>query len=67
MGYKKSRKFRKMTHAERQRLRRKLEYLRGYLEALSWVQMDNPCDEQLEAKIDALSGVFEDLKKILQL
>ncbi len=34
---------------------------KGILEALSWVQMDNPCDEQLEAKIDALSGVFEDL------
>ena len=56
-----------MTHTERQRLRRKFEYLRGYLEALSWVQMDNPNDEQLEAKIDAVSGVFEDLKKLLQL
>ena len=56
-----------MTHTERQRLRRKFEYLRGYLEALSWVQMDNPNDEQLELKIDDLSGVFEDLKKLLQL
>jgi hypothetical protein len=56
-----------MRHTDRHRIRRKYEYIKGCLEMLSWVQMENPCDLQIEIKIDGLKAILEDLKKELNL
>ena len=55
-----------MTHAEKHRLKRILEYKKGYLEALLWVQNSEPYDEVIELRIDIYTDKIEELENKLK-
>ena len=67
MGYQKSTKFKEMTRNDRTRLRREWEYIRGCMEMLSWVQLQNPTDEQIEGVLDAMQGRKETIDTTLKM
>ena len=54
-----------MTRQESHRLKRKLEYLKGYYAALLWIQSDEPYDDEIEQKLDEYHDKIEDLEKQL--
>ena len=55
-----------MTQTEKHRLKRILEYKKGYLEALLWVQNSEPYDEELELRIDIYQHKIEELEDKLK-
>jgi hypothetical protein len=55
-----------MTQAEKHRLKRILEYKKGYLEALLWVQNSEPYDEVIELRIDIYTDKIEELENKLK-
>ena len=55
-----------MTQAEKHRLKRILEYKKGYLDALLWVQNSEPYDEVIELRIDIYTDKIEELENKLK-
>lgn len=55
-----------MTRNDRTRLRREWEYIRGCMEMLSWVQLKDPTDEQIEGVLDAMQGRKETIDTMLK-
>jgi len=55
-----------MTQAEKHRLKRILEYKKGYLEALLWVQNSEPYDEVIELRIDIYTDKIKELENKLK-
>ena len=55
-----------MTRTEQLRLRRILEYKKGYLNALLWVQTEQPYDEVIELRIDIFTDKINELENKLK-
>jgi hypothetical protein len=55
-----------MTQAEKHRLKRILEYKKGYLDALLWVQNSEPYDEVIELRIDIYTDKIKELENKLK-
>lgn len=55
-----------MTQTEKHRLKRILEYKKGYLEALLWVQNSEPYDEVIELRIDIYTDKIKELENKLK-
>ena len=55
-----------MTRTEQQRLKKILEYKKGYLDALLWVQNSEPYDEVIELRIDIYTHKIEELQNKLK-
>lgn len=55
-----------MTQTEKHRLRRILEYKKGYYDALLWVQNSEPYDEVIELTIDIYKDKIEELENKLK-
>jgi hypothetical protein len=55
-----------MTRTEQQRLKKILEYKKGYCDALLWIQNEEPYDEELELKIDIFTHKIEELQNKLK-
>lgn len=55
-----------MTQTEKHRLRRILEYNKGYLDALFWVQNSEPYDEVIELSIDIYTDKINELENKLK-
>lgn len=55
-----------MTQTEKHRLRRILEYNKGYLDALLWVQNSEPYDEVIELSIDIYTDKINELENKLK-
>jgi hypothetical protein len=55
-----------MTQTEKHRLRRILEYKKGYYDALLWIQNEEPYDEELELWIDIYLHKIEQLENKLK-
>lgn len=55
-----------MTRTEQIRLRRILEYKKGYLDALLWVQTEQPYDEVIELRIDIFTDKINELENKLK-
>ena len=55
-----------MTRTEQLRLRRILEYKKGYLDALLWVQTEQPYDEVIELRIDIFTDKINELENKLK-
>lgn len=55
-----------MTQTEKHRLRRILEYNKGYLDALLWVQNSEPYDEVIELSIDIYTDKIKELENKLK-
>lgn len=54
-----------MTNTEKQRLRRLLEYAKGYHDALLYVIEHQPYDDELELKIDIYFHKIDELQNKL--
>lgn len=55
-----------MTQSEKHRLKRILEYKKGYCDALLWIQNEQPYDEELELRIDIFLHKIEELENKLK-
>jgi hypothetical protein len=55
-----------MTRQEKHRLKRKLEYFKGYYDALLWVQNEQPYDDDVEEKCDYVFDKINDIQKSLK-
>jgi len=55
-----------MTHTERHRLTRLLNYNKGFQDALIWIQNDQPYDEEIELKIDIILHKIEQIENRLK-
>ncbi len=55
-----------MTRTEQNRLKKILEYKKGYLDALLWIQNSEPYDEVIELRIDIYTDKIEELQKKLK-
>lgn len=55
-----------MTRTEQQRLKKILEYKKGYLDAMLWIQDQQPYDEELELRIDIYNHKIEELQNKLK-
>jgi hypothetical protein len=55
-----------MTQTEKHRSKRILEYKKGYLEALLWVQNSEPYDEVIELRIDIYTDKIKELENKLK-
>jgi hypothetical protein len=55
-----------MTRTEQQRLKKILEYNKGYLDAMLWIQDQQPYDDELELRIDIYNHKIEELQKKLK-
>lgn len=55
-----------MTRTEQNRLRRILEYKKGYLDALLWIQNSEPYDDVIELKIDIYTDKIKELQNKLK-
>lgn len=51
-----------MTRTEQQRLRKILEYKKGYLDAMLWIQTEQPYDDEIELKIDIVQHKINELE-----
>jgi hypothetical protein len=55
-----------MTRTEQQRLKKILEYKKGYLDAMLWIQDQQPYDDELELRIDIYNHKIEELQNKLK-
>jgi hypothetical protein len=55
-----------MTHQEQHRLRRILEYNKGYADALAFVLDDNPSVEKMDYKLEIVQDRIKDLERKLK-
>jgi hypothetical protein len=55
-----------MTRTEHNRLRKILEYKKGYLDALLWIQNSEPYDEVIELRIDIYTDKIKELENKLK-
>ena len=55
-----------MTRTEQQRLKKILEYKKGYLDAMLWIQDHQPYDDELELRIDIYNHKIEELQNKLK-
>jgi hypothetical protein len=55
-----------MTRTEQQRLKKILEYKKGYLDAMLWIQDQQPYDDELELRIDIYTYKIEELQNKLK-
>jgi|SanBayMetagenome_1026888.scaffolds.fasta_scaffold18836_4 hypothetical protein len=55
-----------MTRTEQNRLKKILEYKKGYLDALLWIQNSEPYDEVIELRIDIYTDKIEELQNKLK-
>jgi hypothetical protein len=55
-----------MTHTERHRLTRLLNYNKGFQDALLWIQNDQPYDEEIELKLDIILHKIEQIENRLK-
>lgn len=55
-----------MTRTEQNRLRKILEYKKGYLDALLWIQNSEPYDEVIELRIDIYTDKIKELENKLK-
>ena len=55
-----------MTRTEQIRLRRILEYNKGYLDAMLWIQTEQPYDDEIELKIDIVQHKINELENKLK-
>ena len=55
-----------MTRTEQNRLKKILEYKKGYLDALLWVQTEQPYDDEIELKIDIVQHKINELENKLK-
>jgi hypothetical protein len=55
-----------MTRTEQLRLKKILEYKKGYLDALLWIQDEEPYDDVLELRIDIFTHKIDELKNKLK-
>jgi hypothetical protein len=55
-----------MTRTEQLRLKKILEYKKGYLDALLWIQDQQPYDDELELRIDIYLHKIEELQNKLK-
>lgn len=55
-----------MTHTERHRLTRLLNYNKGFQDALLWIQNDHPYDEEIELKLDIILHKIEQIENRLK-
>lgn len=55
-----------MTHTERHRLTRLLNYNKGFQDALLWIQNDQPYDEEIELKLDIILHKIEQIENKLK-
>lgn len=55
-----------MTRTEQNRLKKILEYKKGYLDALLWVQNSEPYDEVIELRIDIYTDKINELENKLK-
>jgi hypothetical protein len=55
-----------MTRTEQQRLKKILEYKKGYYDALLWIQDEQPYDDELELRIDIYFHKIEELQNKLK-
>jgi hypothetical protein len=55
-----------MTRTEQLRLKKILEYKKGYLDAMLWIQNEEPYDDELELRIDIFTHKIEELQNKLK-
>lgn len=55
-----------MTRTEQIRLRRILEYNKGFADALLWIQTQQPYDDEIELKIDIVQHKINELENKLK-
>ena len=55
-----------MTRTEQQRLRKILEYNKGFADALLWIQEYEPYDDEIELKIDIVQHKINELENKLK-
>lgn len=55
-----------MTRTEQQRLKKILEYNKGFADALLWVQSNEPYDDEIELKIDIIQHKINELQNRLK-
>ena len=55
-----------MTRTEQQRLKKILEYKKGYLDAMLWIQDEQPYDDELYLRIDMYTHKITELQNKLK-
>lgn len=55
-----------MTRIEQHRLKKILEYKKGYLDAMLWIQDQQPYDDELEIRIDIYTHKIDELQNKLK-
>jgi len=55
-----------MTRTEQLRLKKILEYKKGYLDAMLWIQDQQRYDDELELRIDIFTHKIEELQNKLK-
>lgn len=55
-----------MTHQERHRLKRILEYNKGFADALAFVLDENPSIEKMDYKLEIVQDKIKDLENKLK-
>lgn len=55
-----------MTRTEQNRLKKILEYNKGFADALLWIQQQQPYDDEIELKIDIVQHKINELENKLK-
>lgn len=55
-----------MTRTEQNRLKKILEYNKGFADALLWIQQYEPYDDEIELKIDIVQHKINELQNKLK-